>query len=237
MGPSSPSMWDVGRVLSRCCSPPYLTNITGIDADRAMIEEARAASRGRKIRNVDWRQMRGEDLPADLGKVDLVTFAQSFHWMQRVTVATLVRGMLGGDGACVVVHATTHRGDESQDRLPHPRPPCEEISNLVRTYLHASRETDSSSRETRADDAVFGQAGFTGPDRFDVTRGEAVERSVDEVIAATFSLSTSTPRLFGRRRDDFERDLRQLLDSASDASRFSERVRDIAAHVWRPRRA
>lgn len=50
-----------------------------------------------------------------------------------------------------------------------------------------------------------------------------LERSVDDVVAWAFSLSSSAPHLFGARREDFEADLRGLLRSESPAGRFSER--------------
>jgi hypothetical protein len=53
--------------------------------------------------------------------------------MKRIEVLGLVRTMLVASGACVHVHATTNRGDESIDPLPRPRPPYEEIDALVRS--------------------------------------------------------------------------------------------------------
>jgi len=86
--------------------------------------------------------MRAEDLLADLGCVDLVTFAQSFHWMERLKVARVVPGMLLPGGSCVHVHATTHRGDSSVDPLPRPRPPYEKIdARAAPHYRTAPQET------------------------------------------------------------------------------------------------
>ena len=81
---------------------------------------------------------------------------------------------------------------------------------------------------------VYRAAGFDGPEGFTVARGDVVERSIDQVVAATFSLSGSTPHLFGDRRAEFESSLRRLLEDASDADGlFCERARDIAFDVWR----
>jgi 2-polyprenyl-3-methyl-5-hydroxy-6-metoxy-1,4-benzoquinol methylase len=110
----------------------YVAHIIGIDADREMIDHAVSAAARGQVTNASWRRMLAEDLPADLGSVDLVTFAQSFHWMDRPLVADRVRAMLTDGGSCVHVHATTHRGDSSSDRLQHPRPPYDEIDQLVR---------------------------------------------------------------------------------------------------------
>ena len=57
----------------------HVEQIVGIDADPEMIKEAIAAVQRGGMVNVSWGQMRGEDLPADLGRVDLVTFVRSFY--------------------------------------------------------------------------------------------------------------------------------------------------------------
>jgi SAM-dependent methyltransferase len=233
------------RAIDVGCGPGSLTlllagfveHIVGIDADAEMVNQAISAARREGVANVSWRRMRGEDLPADLGSADLVTFAQSFHWMDRLQVAGIVRDMLVPGGSCVHVHATTHRGDASVDPLPRPRPPYEEIEALVRSYLGGERRAGRTSLphgtpQREAD--VFRQAGFDGPTHFEVPRGEVIERSIEEVMAATFSLSSSTPHLFGAYLPEFEAKLRALLRAASDDGQFCERVRDIAFDVWRP---
>jgi len=53
-------------------------------------------------------------------------------------------------------------------------------------------------------------------------------------VAGIFSLSSSTPHLFGERRDAFEADLRQLLRDANPTGIFSEQMREIAVDIWRP---
>jgi SAM-dependent methyltransferase len=233
------------RALDVGCGPgsltlvlaPMVDHIVGIDADAGMIAEARAQAQRAGVGNATWRRLRAEQLPADLGEFDLATFAQSLHWMNRVDVLRLVRTMLRPGGACVHVHATTNRGDASVDSLPRPRPPYDEIDALVRAYLGPIRRAGRSLRPSWSggDEAeVYRAAGFEGPEPFTVTRGEVIERRVDDVVAATFSLSSSTPHLFGDRRADFESRLRALLKAESDDGLFCERVRDIAFDVWRP---
>ena len=82
--------------------------------------------------------------------------------------------------------------------------------------------------------AIYRQAGFDGPHHVEVPRGEIVDRSIDQIIAATFSLSSSTPHLFGTQRSSFENQLKTLLTDASDHGQFSERARDLAFDIWRP---
>jgi SAM-dependent methyltransferase len=232
------------RLLDVGCGPGSLTLLiasrvaaaVGVDADREMIAAAAQEGARAGIGNVRWIQLRAEELPAGLGRFDVVTFAQSFHWMDRPAVAAAVHGMLRPDGACVHVHATTHRGDQSSDRLVHPRPPYAEISELLSDYLGPVRRAGQSHLPdgTPGEEAeIFRQAGFAGPTRLEPDTAHVVTRSEDEIVASTFSLSSAAPHLFGARLPAFERDLRRLLRRISPAGRFAERTRAIALDVWR----
>lgn len=232
-----------GRLLDVGCGPGSLTllladrfaDVVGIDADADMLAVARERARRAGVGNARWITMRGEELPGALGTFRAVTFAQSFHWMQRALVARTVRAMLTPDGACVHVHATTHQGVDDDADLPHPRPPRAEINALVRRYLGPVRRAgrgvfyDAGGGE----EEIYRAAGFTDRRQIEVGGGP-VERSTDEVVASIFSLSSSTPHLFGDRVLEFERELRGLLQVASPAGVFSEQMRAVALDIWRP---
>src|SRR4051794_15371949 len=174
-----------------------------------MIAEAERRAVRAGVRNVRWQVLRAEDLPAGLGPVRLVTFAQSFHWMDRNRVAAAAHGMLEAGGSCVHVHATTHEGVDTSRPLPHPQPPRAAIAELVRRYLGPQRRAGQGvlpAGTPAGEDAVYRAAGFTGPRRLELP-GDVVERTADEVVAAVFSLSGSAPHLFGPHLAAFEADL------------------------------
>jgi SAM-dependent methyltransferase len=233
-----------GRLLDVGCGPGSLTLIlaplfaqaVGVDADAEMIVEA--ARRGRRYgdRNVRWVRMRAEELPGGLGTFRVATLAQSFHWMDQPRVARAVRGMLEPAGWWVHVSATTHRGVETDEPLPAPRPPREAIAELIERYLGPVRRSGAGMlpRGTAAgEEDVLRGAGFEAPRRVTVPRGEVIERSEDEVVASVYSLSWAAPHLFGERRPRFERELRSLLRRASTDGRFAEKARDIELVLWR----
>lgn len=243
-----------GRLLDVGCGPgsltlllaPYVAEAIGIDADPDMLAEADRLARLLQVPNTHWRHLRGEDLPADLAPVDLVIFAQSFHWMDRRPVAAAVRDMLIPGGALVHVHATTHQGteegtDESSEQPPGaadlaPRPPWAAITDLVRRYLGAQPRAGQSVLPAGirgGDEAViYRDAGFDGPQHIRVP-GRRTERTADEIFAAVHSLSSAAPHLFGDRLDAFDTDLRDLLATTSRDGRFSEQMPAVDVDIWR----
>lgn len=234
-----------GRLLDVGSGPGSLTLLLarlvaeaiGIDADSDMIAEAEGLAARAGVRNVRWQVLRAEDLPGGLGPFRLVTFAQSFHWMDRARVAAATHGMLEAGGTCVHVHATTYEGVETSGPLPHPQPPRAAMAELVRRYLGPGRRAGQGVLPTGStaggEDAIYRAAGFTGPRRLELP-GAVVERTADHVVAAVFSLSASAPHLFGPRLAAFEADLRALLHDTSPTGVFSQHMREIALDLWNP---
>jgi len=234
-----------GRLLDLGCGPGSATLLladqfaeaVGVDPDAGMLDEAARAARGQGRANVRWVRRRAEELPAGLGTFRVAVFAQSFHWMDRARVASVVRGMLEPAGALVHVGATTDAGVPGEEPLPAPRPPRDEIADLVRGFLGARPRAGQGYRPTgtvTGEDEILGAAGFRGPRRRDVGGGEIVERSEDDVVASVFSLSSAAPHLFGDRQASFEHELRQLLRRTSPDGRFCEQRRAVTLSIWRP---
>jgi SAM-dependent methyltransferase len=232
-----------GRLLDIGCGPGSLTlllapcfeQVIGVDADADMLNEAARLADEEQVTNVGWRHLRGEDLPADLPLGRLVTFAQSFHWMNRPQVASAARALLTPDGALVHLHAITHQGTDTEEELPHPRPPHEAITELVQQYLGAQRRAGQgvlSAGTPGGEDMVYRAAGFTGPDRLEVP-GRRVERTADQVVSSIYSLSSSAPHLFGERLEEFDTELRRLLAQSSAEGLFCEQMGSITLDIWR----
>ncbi|MEP6851120.1 MAG: class I SAM-dependent methyltransferase [bacterium] len=232
-----------GRLLDVGCGPgsltlllaPHVAEAIGVDADADMLTVAARRAAQQQIANVTWRHLRAEDLPDDLPPVQFVTFAQSFHWMDRPRVAATVRALVTPGGVLIHVHATTHEGVETQLELPHPGPPRAAVADLVRRYLGDETRAGQGLRPTGnlgGEEEIYRAAGWTAPQRLEVA-GRVVERTVDQVAASVHSLSWSAPHLFGDRWPAFDAELRHMLAEASPDGRFSEQMRSIAIDIWR----
>jgi SAM-dependent methyltransferase len=232
-----------GRAIDVGCGPGIIAlrlahlfdEMIGVDADRHMLEQAAQRAIERGITNTRWVQMRAEDLPGDLGTFRVATFAQSFHWMDRARVAEKIHAMLQPGGAFVQVNHWSIAGEPAPES-PYPFPPEDDVAQLVRTYLGKSRRAGQGVLpSTKLDDEpeVLHAAGFGDPERVPLPAGEVVVSSVDDIVARHYSVSGSAPHLFGSRKEEFEQELRTLLNAASESGKFAERVRDAELVIWR----
>lgn len=232
----------VGRLLDVGSGPGTITlgiahlfaDVVGVDADPDMVEEAQRLATARKVSNARFVLQRAEQLPANLGLFRTVTFAASFHWMNRPVVARTVRGMLDSEGA--VVHVD-NRHQDSLAPSTLPAVPRTEIDNLRRLYLGPNRRAGASIRNTSPNDeaSIFRAAGFEGPETIVVPDQRDLVRSIDDVVAEVFSMSSTAPHLFGERMAEFESGLRDLLaETAGPGATFGVRLPDNELNIWRP---
>jgi SAM-dependent methyltransferase len=237
-----------GRLLDVGCGPgtvtlrlaPLFEAAVGLDPDPDMLACAVQAAARQGVGDITWVRQRAEALPAGLGTFRAVTFAASFHWLDRPRVASAVATMLAAGGAVVQVDAPgRHPGgpgaETGQDSLPFPEPPQDALDQLRRDYLGDDRRAGQIIRNTSpsGEDQVFRAAGFLPAQTVTVPDQRVIERTADDVVAFMFSLSSTAPHLFGHRQQAFEADMREILARASPAGRFSVRLPDNILRVWR----
>ncbi|MCX6023902.1 MAG: class I SAM-dependent methyltransferase [Chloroflexi bacterium] len=233
-----------GRLLDVGCGPGTVAlrvahlfeEVVGLDPDPGMLAEAerRAAELG--VGNARWIRGLAEDLPAGLGVFRAATFAASFHWMDRDRVAAALLGMLEPGGAFVQVSAPQEGLAVIDQPAPHPLPPREAMASLVRRYLGPVRRAGQGvllHGTQDGEDAVLRRAGFGPIKVVQVPGREVFIRTIDDLVAAQFSTSSSAPHLFGSRVAEYETDLRALLAEASPSGLFVEQTEDAEVRVWR----
>jgi SAM-dependent methyltransferase len=234
-----------GRLLDVGCGPGtaalhfahLFESVIGLDPDPGMLTEAQRAGAEEQVTNTSWVQMRAEDLPGSLGTFRVISFAQSFHWMDRPRVASAVREMLGSNGVVVQVDLW-HTNPPNQVLASGPYPPIPEVAidEMRRRWLGPDRRAGQGFRNTSPDgeDEVFQAAGFAPEELVVVPDDRVLERSVEDVVAWVLSTSSTAPHLFGDRVDDFIRDLRSLLLNVSPNGRFSAALSDNRLRIRRP---
>jgi len=233
------------RLLDVGCGPGVVAlqlaelfeEVVGLDPDAAMLDEAARAAGEQHIDNVSWVRMRAEDLPGDLGRFRVFTFAQSFHWMDRPRVAAITREMLDPDGAVIQIDAFIDTDPDTALRpLPHPPVPTDEIDALRVRYLGPDRRAGQSYRNTSpsGEDAIFQAAGFLPEQSYRAPDDRVLERAIEDVVAWVLAASYTAPHLFGEDLPRFERDLRHVLAEASPTGLFSFALRDNNIRVRRP---
>jgi len=210
-----------GRLLDAGCGPGILTvrlahlfqEAVGLDPDAAMLAEGRRFAAERGIRNIRWVQARAEDLPAAApGPYRLVTFGQSFHWTDEARVAEIVYDMLQPGGAlALIVHTVAGRRVPPS---PGPPPiPHREIEALVEKYLGPARRAGQGPapvRTHRFEDVLVGTR-FGAPRSVFAPGIPDLLRDSESVLSGYFSMSFSSPHLFGDRVENFAAEVRELL--------------------------
>lgn len=233
-----------GRLLDVGCGPgsvalllaPLFERVIGLDPDLGMLGEAARAAAEEGFPHASWVRMRAEGLPASLGSFRVITFGQSFHWMDRPRVAAAVRDMLDPGGAVVQVDLW-HAGAPGQPkRGPHPSVPEAAIDELRRRWLGPHRRAGQGFRDTSpsGEDEVFQSAGFAPEQIVHVPDDRRITRTVDDVVAWVLSTSSTAPHLFGGRLEDFVRDLRALLLETSPEGLFTVDLSDNRLRIRRP---
>jgi SAM-dependent methyltransferase len=234
-----------GRLLDVGCGPGTVAlffahlfeSVVGLDSDPGMVAEAEQAAVAEKVTTATWVQMRAEELPGFLGAFRVVTFGQSFHWMDRPRVAATVHDMLDPRGAVVQVdlwHSNPPGAELPSGR--YPAVPEAAIDGLRRRWLGPDRRAGQGFRNSSPDgeDEVFQAAGFAPEQVVVVPDDRILERSVDDVVAWVLSTSSTAPHLFGNHLDDFVSDLRSLLRDASPEGQFSVALADNRLRIRRP---
>jgi hypothetical protein len=160
--------------------------------------------------------------------------------MDRDRVAAIVFEMLERGGALVHISDIKVKEDQARargdDTLPHASPPFVGIRELIQRFLGPVPRAGQGFLRHGSPDGeaiVLRNAGFQDPERVHVPAGGVRVRNADDVVAWVYSLSSSAPHLFADRLDEFETDLRHLLDDASPSGLFAEQPPDTEVFIWR----
>lgn len=225
------SLDGTGQLLDVGCGPGVLElqlarlfkQTVGLDPEAGMLREGARRCAQAGIGNVRWVLGVADDIASlDIEPCRVVTFGQSFHRVHRLEVADLIYDLLEPDGSLVLI-SNVVAGRPCPDGPNHSRIPHDDIIELIINYLGAGTRdylaTWNEGQRERFEDTLAQSRFGTSRTIYAPGRPDLV-RDIDTVVANYFSLSYAAPRLFGDRREEYESDLRRLLEDHSPTGLF-----------------
>ncbi len=185
----------------------YFEEAIGLDPEEEMLVEAQKAG----VTSITWVLKKAEEISEELGYFRLSTMGASFHWMEREKVLEKIYNLTEQGGGLVIAWP-----GEEQEKWKDVQ------KQVVQKYLGAARRAGTSYYyepfETLVERSPFR--------KYEVFTHDYVhEWTIDDLVGFTFSTSGASPKLFGVRVREFERDLREELLNLEPSGRFAEKVR------------
>jgi len=208
-------MLDVGCGTGHVCFafPGKFARIVGIDPSPQMLAKAEVIARERRLRGYSFRQLRAEDLPADLGTFRLITFGNSFHRTERGRVAEIIYDMIEPDGGLGLLFTSVPwRGDTAWKAALRERVKVWAGTDLGGALGEPSQNVIRSSR--------FG-------DWVECNFREDHVWSAADLVGFLQSTSFCSPLVLGARRLDFERDMTAHLLAVQPNDNFRETLETV----------
>lgn len=221
------------RVLDLGCGPgsltlllaPYCGTLIGIDADPAMIAEARRAAETAGVK-VDWRVGTSFDLDQSLSPLNLVTIARAFHWMDRDATLQRLNALISPGGALSLVNTELH---PSGDLRWHDV--FEEVRLAHGRFDDFNRWRKSGAWEDHV--SVLLRSPFSSVERLSVFEKRSV--TLAQVLARALSFSANSPSVLGEDgARAYEDELRARMLALSPDGIFPEVVETVAIIARRP---
>lgn len=208
------------RVLDLGCGPGTLSipfsrfvgEVVAVDPDAGMLAQGRADGADRP--NIRWLHGRAEELSPSLGTFRVVTLGQSFHWMERDRVLTLLSTLVEDGGGLALINPGGRRPQES----------WEETANAVVTAFLGKRprHPGANPQEPEHEPALRRSKHFSD---FTVREFHSeIVRDIASIQGYLYSTSGAAKPLFGDRTAEFERALRDALLKLNPSGIFRERL-------------
>ncbi|HEY1685371.1 MAG TPA: class I SAM-dependent methyltransferase [Tepidisphaeraceae bacterium] len=203
---------DVGCGTGQTCIPlaPYFAETTAIDADRAMIETARKSN---SKTNIQWTQMRAEEMTSDLGSFRMVIFGASFHWMDRLRVSEIVYELLELGGWLVISCPSELRSGTA--------PWEKEIQTVLTEEIGPQRRAGGGIyQQGELHQDILQQSSFRTCQITSIAINESW--SIEEISGYLLSTSYASPAVLKEKQERLLHTLRRRLLALNPAGQFSK---------------
>ena len=215
-----------GMALDLGCGPGLLTlplassfsKMVAMDPDEGMIDEARRAANIAGLSNIEFVKGSSWELSPVMGEFRFVIMGQSFHWMERDQVLSILYDMLEPEGGVAIVN--------QERRTPAAITNAED--ETVKKFLGDRRRAGRGYYEhpPEGHEAILARSKFAvlSPWHYSYQRAQ----TVDEAVGLVFSTSRATRQLLGDRAVEFEAELRRRFMEAAPGGTFKLDV-DVTA--------
>jgi hypothetical protein len=204
------------RLLDAACGPaplaigfrPFVASCVGVDSEPEMVASARRAA-SRANLPLELLTSRFEDVPRSLGLFHIVTVGRALHWLVRDAALPVLERLLMARGLVLVCGAIAEEG-----------------ANPWAAPFHATRRTWSSDPDERRyhidPEAWFRDSNFRRIEEISVSYRHRI--TVESLIGRALSLSTTSPRALGDRRQSFEAALSAAVQPFAEDGSLPEEV-------------
>lgn len=226
-----------GRLLDLGCGTgqlaipfaPFFAEVVGLDPDPAMLAEAARVAREADVRNARWIQGRDTDLARlsdELSPLRLTTLGRSFHWMNQAETLRALERLTEPAGGVVIA--------ADWERIYHFDGEWQKtVRAVIRHWLGEVRRAGSGTYNVRhlPFEESLAQSAFSRVERYETI----VERAptIDDIVGYLYSTSFCSTEVLGDKRQGFEVDLRQTLESIEPSGQFHETATVDAWLAWR----
>ena len=193
----------------------YFDEVLAIDPDPEMVAGARRSAADLGLDNVTVRQMRAEDIHADVKRLRMAIFGASFHWTDRPRVGDMIYDLLEPQGHLAVLSpGGIHSGTTEWEAA---------IRAALDRHLGSGRRAGTGVyREGERHEQALRRTRF---DKIDVVDIPVQERwSIDQIVGYLRSTSYASKAVLGDRAEVFEQDVRTSLRRLAPDGEFEKRV-------------
>ncbi|MEK5396251.1 class I SAM-dependent methyltransferase [Paenibacillus sp. FSL K6-2859] len=212
-----------GRLLDLGCGTGQLglrfsdwfEEMTGVDTESEMLEEANRLSTLHRVDNVSWILGRAEELQNDWGSFRLTILAKAFHWMDRTALLEILHHSLIDNGGLAIIDTFNVGHEPLSWQL--------KVNEVVKRWLGNERIAGDSiyTHPKERHEDIVARSSFKDVERL-ILPSYSVTWTVDSILGNLYSTSYASKRLFGDHLEQFEADLKSSLLEIEPMGKFTE---------------